>query len=156
MPSITPSYLYTFVALIAVSTLLVFSFIAYVDVLRFSSEIGQLTNLMDRVASKGTELLMLTMTTNATSEASIQMPTAIGSKHYWLKICSDSSRTWLEGGFGNKPVEGTELRVYLPNEASATGSYIGGYGAAYLKCYVSAGVPHIQLTSLNGSGWIEV
>jgi len=148
MPSITPSYLYTFIALIAVSSLLVFSFMAYADTLRVFSETKQLKNLIDYVAAKSTELLTLTLASNATAETFFQMPAAIGNKQYWLLLRNDSAKTWLEGGLGNIIIEGTELRVYLPREASATGYYIGGYGVAYLKCYVSAEVPQIQLASL--------
>lgn len=147
MPSITPSYLYTFVALIAVSSLLIFSFVAYTQALRVSSEIRRLKNLMHYVAAESTELLTLTLATNATSEIFLPMPTSIGNKHYWLQFRNDSSRALLEGGFGNTFVEGTDLRVCLPKEASATGHYIAGYGAARLKCYLDAGVPEIQLTS---------
>jgi len=151
LPSITSSYLYTFVALIAVSSLLVFSFMAYADALRVSSEVKQLKNLMNYVATKGTELLTLTLATNATAEAFLQMPASVGNKQYWLQLRNDSSRAWLEGGFGNLPMEETELRVYLPKEASAMGCYIGGYGAACLKCFLDADVPQIQLAS-SGEG----
>jgi hypothetical protein len=147
LPSITPSYLYTFVALIAVSSLLIFSFMAYAEALRASSETRQLKNLMDYVAAESTELLTLALATNATSEAFLQMPASIGNKQYWLQFRNDSSKTLLEGGLGNVPMEGTELRIYLPKEASATGYYVGGYGAAHLKCYLDAEVPQIQLTS---------
>jgi len=147
LPSITPSYLYTFVALIAVSSLLIFSFMAYAEALRASSETRQLKNLMDYVAAESTELLTLALATNATSEAFLQMPTSIGNKQYWLQFRNDSSKTLLEGGLGNVPMEGTEPRIYLPKEASATGYYIGGYGAAHLKCYLDTEVPQIQLTS---------
>jgi hypothetical protein len=151
LPSIAPSYLYTFVALLAVSSLLVFSFMAYADAFRVSSEVSRLKNLMDQVAAKGTELLTLTSTTNATAEAYLQMPTAIGNKQYWLQLRNDTTKAWLEAGFGNTPVEGTELRVYLPKEASATGYYVGGYGAARLRCYLNAGVPQVRLESSSES-----
>jgi len=147
LPSVTLTYLYTFIALAAVSSLLVFSFMAYADTLRVFSETRQLKNLMDRLAAKSTELLTLTLATNATAEAFIQMPVAIGNKHYWIQFRNNSAEAWLEGGLGNMLVEGTEMRVYLPREASAAGYYIGGYGAACLKCYVSVGVPQIYLTS---------
>lgn len=151
MPSITPSYLYTFAALIAVSSLLVFSFMAYADALRVSSEVKQLKNLMNYVATKNTELLTLALTTNATTETHLQMPAAIGNKQYWLQLHNDSKKAWLEGGLGNMPIQETELRIYLPKEASATGYYIGSYGAACLKCYVNAGVLQLQLTSSSES-----
>jgi hypothetical protein len=147
LPSITPSYLYTFVALIAVSSLLVLSFMAYADAFRVSSETRRLKDLMDQVAAKGTELLTLTLSTNATTEAYLQMPTVIGNKEYWLQLRNDTAKAWLEAGFGDTPVEGTELRVYLPKEVLATGYYIGGYGAARLKCYFDAGAPRIRLES---------
>ena len=151
MPSITLGYLYTFVALMAVSSLLIFSFMAYAEALRVSSETRQLKNLMDHVAAKSTELLTLTLATNATSEAFLPMPVSIGNKQYWLRLCNNSEKTWLEGGLGNVPMEGTELRVYLPKEASATGYYIGGYGAVHLRCYSNASVPQILFIN-SGDG----
>jgi hypothetical protein len=147
LPSITASYLYTFVALVVVSSLLVFSFMAYADTLRVFSETKKLENLMNYVAAKSTELLTLTLTTNATTETFLQMPATIGNKQYWLRLSNDSEKAWLEGGLGNTPVEETELHVYLPKEAAATGHYIGGYGVACLRCYLSSGSPQIQLMS---------
>jgi hypothetical protein len=134
----------------AVSSLLLFSFMAYTDALRLQPEVMQLKNLMDHVAAKGTELLTLTLTTNATVEAFLQMPASIGNKQYWLRLRNDSAKAWLEGGLGDTPTDETELRVYLPKEASATGYYVGGYGAAYLRCRLNAGVPQLQLTSFSG------
>jgi hypothetical protein len=151
LPTITPSYLYTFVALMAVISLLIFSFMAYAEALRVSSETRQLKNLMDHVSAKSTELLTLTLATNATSEAFLPMPVSIGNKQYWLRLCNDSEKTWLEAGLGNMPIEGIELRVYLPKEASATGHYIGGYGAVHLKCYSNASVPQILFIN-SGDG----
>jgi len=106
---------------------------------------------MNQVAAKGTELLTLTLATNATTETFLQMPTTIGNKQYWLQLRNDSTQSWLEGGFGNTPTQGTEIRVYLPKGNSATGSYKGGYGAAFLRCYVSGGIPQIFLSSSSES-----
>lgn len=147
MPSITVSYLYTFTALIAVSSLLIFSFMAYTNTLQAFSETKQLRNLINYVATKTTELLTLVLTTNASADAFLQMPQAVGNKQYWIKLSNDSAKTWVEGGLGNLPAEQTELWVFIPKEALATGHYIGGYGAAHLKCNANAGVPQIQLAS---------
>ena len=147
MPTITPAYLYTFVALIAVSSMLIFSFMAYADTLRVPLEIKQLKNLVDYVVAKGTELLTLARTTNATTETFLQMPTTIGNKQYWIRFRNDSAEAWLEGGFGNTFTQGTELRTYFPKEVWATGYYRGGYGAAHLKCQVNGAIPQIRLTS---------
>lgn len=149
MPSITPSYLYTFIALIVVSSLLLFSFMAYANTLRFSSEVRQLKNLMDYVAAETTELVTLTLTTNVTAQIYLQMPTAIGDKQYWLQLRNNSEKAWVEGGFGNSPFEGMELQVYLPNGVWAMGYYVAGYGLAQLKCDLDAGVLRIQLKSVS-------
>jgi hypothetical protein len=104
---------------------------------------------MDYVAAETTELITLSLTANATAQTYLQMPTTIGDKQYWLQLRNDSVKAWLEGGFGNLPMEGTELQVYLPKEVWATGYYVGGYGAIQLGCYFEAGVLRIQLTSVS-------
>lgn len=150
MPTLTPSFLYTFIAMIAVSTLLVASFMVYTNTLRTSSEAKKLQNLIDIVAAKGTELLTLTLATNASAESFIDMPAAIGEKQYWMQLRNDFANVWLEGGLGNMPGEGAEMRVYLPTQASANGSYVAGFGVAHLKCEVSEGFPHMMLSLNSG------
>jgi hypothetical protein len=118
----------------------------YAEALRASSETTQLKNLMNSVAAKSTELLTLTLATNATSEAFLPMPTSIGNKQYWLRLRNDSAKAWLEGGVGYVPTEETRLHIYLQKEASAEGCYVGGYGAAHLKCCFNITVPQILLT----------
>lgn len=147
MPTITPSYLYTIVAILAVTTLLTVSFTTYTEAFRSTSEIGQLKNLMNYVAAKTTELSTLSINTNATAETFLQMPTTIGNKAYWLQLRNDTTKTWIEGGFGNTPTNTSEIRVYLPSEAKATGHYKSGYGAAHIKCYVDSQTLQILLES---------
>lgn len=149
MPSITPGYLYTFIALLAVSSLLVFSFMAYTGVLRFSSEVKLLKNLMDNIAARSTQLLTLALATNSSSETYIQMPVAIGNMQYWIQIRNSSAKSWLEGGFGDTLIEQTDMRVYLPSEVSASGHYVGGYGAAHLECSFEDDVVRIFLESTS-------
>jgi len=55
MPAITPGHLYTFFAIIAVSSILLVSFMDYAGVIRLSAETQRLKNLMDYVAAKATE-----------------------------------------------------------------------------------------------------
>lgn len=152
MPSITPGYLYTFFALIAVSSILIASFVDYANAIRFSSEIKTLKNLMDLVAAKTTELLAMALMTNTSAETIIQAPTSIGSKQYWLAFRNDSNRAWLEGGFGNTPTENMELRVHLPCKAEASGFYVSGYGAIHLTCSTRADAPMISISSLSQKG----
>ncbi|MGB9960218.1 MAG: hypothetical protein ACPLKQ_06840 [Candidatus Bathyarchaeales archaeon] len=151
MPTITPSYLYTFFAVMVVSSILVASFMDYSGVIRFSAETRKLKNLMDHVAAETTELLNLAAA-NATAETFIQAPSAIGNTQYWLRLRNDSLKAWLEGGFGNLPTKDAELRVYLPSRVSASGFYISGYGAIHITCFVNSSLPNLQLSSssLNG------
>ncbi|MEM3873955.1 MAG: hypothetical protein QXU45_02350 [Candidatus Bathyarchaeia archaeon] len=154
MPAITPSYLYTFFAIIAVSGILLVSFMDYVNAIRLSSEMGKLRDLMDSVAAKATELIGLAKVTNATAEAFIQAPAAIGDRQYWLMLRNDTLRVWLKGGLGNTPKEEAGVCVYLPSMALASGYYVSGYGAIHLRCSISheMGIPEVQLSSssLNG------
>ncbi|MGQ9538418.1 MAG: hypothetical protein ACUVTE_02375 [Candidatus Bathycorpusculaceae bacterium] len=152
MPALTPSYLYTFFATIAVTSILLVSFMGYANAIRFSSETRKLKNLIEHVAAKATELLTLAAATNASAEAFLQAPAAIGEIQYWLRLNNDSARAWLEGGFGNAPTEATELRVYLPNKVLASGYYVSGYGAVRITCSVNADVVQIQLSSSSQNG----
>ena len=147
MPSITPGYLYTIVALIAVSTLLSVAFLAYTNAFRVSSATSKLKNLMDYVAAKGTELLTLALTTNTTAGTFVQMPTTIGDKQYWLQLRNNSAKAWLEGGFGNTPTQAADFKVYLPQRTSAGGYYLAGYGAAYLECQARNSILQLNLMS---------
>jgi hypothetical protein len=114
MPAIASSYIYAFFALISVSSILISSFAAYAATLRTIPEIEQLRNLLEFVAAKGCELVALTSTTNATSKATIQLPSSIGSKQYWVRLGSESTKAWVEGALG-KIHEGRVVdRVYLP------------------------------------------
>jgi hypothetical protein len=115
--------------------------------MRETSEANRLENLMNLVALESIRLLTLTLSTNASTEAFLQLPPRIGDKQYWLKLENDSSRAWIEGGFGNSPSESGKLRVSIIKAVLATGSYVSGYGAARLSCFFDVGVVQIQLSS---------
>jgi hypothetical protein len=149
LPAISPSYLYTFIALLAVSSLLVFSFTAYANTMRSSSELGQLKNLVGYIAARGTELLTLAMAANATTESFVQMPSSVGDELYWLQLHNDSENAWVEGGFGSVPLGGSILRVYLPGEVAAIGYFIGGRGAARLNCESGVGIMQLRLANVD-------
>jgi hypothetical protein len=150
MPTIAASHLYTFAALIAVSSLLTTSFMVYANTIREASEATRLEDLMNLVASESLRLLTLTLSTNASTETFMQLPPRIGDKYYWLKLENDSSKAWLEGGFGNNPNTMGKLRISLPKNVLANGSYISGYGAARLRCFLDFGFVQIQLSSEGG------
>ncbi|MEM3580325.1 MAG: hypothetical protein QXH40_00430 [Candidatus Bathyarchaeia archaeon] len=154
MPAITPSYLYTFFAIIAVGSILLVSFMGYANAIRLSSEMGKLKDLVDLVAAKATELISLAKAANTTAEVFIQAPAAIGDRLYWLMLGNDSSMVWVEGGLGNTPIAEAGVRVYLPSTALAYGYYVSGYGAILLKCSMNqeAGIIEVQLSSSSQNG----
>ncbi|MEM3577515.1 MAG: hypothetical protein QXX51_03555 [Candidatus Bathyarchaeia archaeon] len=146
MPTIAASHLYTFVALIAVGSLLTTSFMVYANTIRETSEAKKLEAIMNLVAAKSLKLIALALSTNASTETFLQLPTKIGDKDYWLKLENNTSKAWLEGGFGSVPIEGT-LRINLAKNVLATGVYISGYGAARLRCLFASGVVQIQISN---------
>lgn len=150
LPSIAINHLYTFIALTIVGTLLVFSFSSYASIVRTIPEIEQLKNILDHVAAKGNELLTLVTTTNATAQTSIQLPSTIGQREYWIQVRNDTSNAWVEGALGKIGDEGTEYRVFFPGKVSTSGYYIGGYGPAVLECYVNGSIPQLNLSSVGG------
>jgi hypothetical protein len=150
LPAIAPSYIYAFFALIAVSTILISSFSAYAATLRTIPEMEQLENMVNHVASKGYELITLTTTTNASSEAVLQLPAAVGNKQYWIRLRSESSNAWVEGDLGSISERTVTNRVYLPKTVSASGNYLSGYGAVVLECSVNG-----PIISLHLSPWRE-
>ncbi|MBC7129683.1 hypothetical protein H5T51_00495 [Candidatus Bathyarchaeota archaeon] len=151
MPAMTPSYMYTFFALLVISSILTVTFMDYAGVIRFSSEMRGLKNLTYRVAAKATELIALTEAENSTAETIIQTPASIGGKQYWLRFRNDSSRAWVEGGLGNVPVENSQIKIYLPAGIKASGFHVSGYGVIRLECRVNCGNTEITLSSLGGT-----
>lgn len=150
MPSIVSGHIYTFVALAAVSTILIATLNAYTTSLRAIPEAEQLRNLLNHLASKGNELLTIATTTKSSTKVFLQLPTTIGSHQYWLRACSDSSAAWLEGSLGQKSEEAASYRVFLPQGTSASGHFVGGYGPAILESYMNGSAPQLNLSSIGG------
>ena len=150
MPSIASSQLYTFLALTTVSILLVCAFTIYTSTVRAIPEIGQLKNILDRVAAKGNELLTLMAATNSTVQTLIQLPPTIGYREYWIRVQNDTSNVWVEGALGRLGEDGTKYQVFLPGKASTSGYYIGGYGPARLECYMNGSIPQLNLSPAGG------
>ncbi len=146
MPAIAPSYIYAFFALVAVSSILIFSFSAYASTLRTIPEREQLENLLNHVASKGYELITLVTTTNSTSEVVLQLPSAIGNKQYWIRLRNEPSKAWVEGALGSIHGGNVTNRVYLPKTVSVFGDYSSGFGPAVLECYINGSTVNLRLT----------
>lgn len=151
MVSAAAGYVYTFAAITAVSTLLLFSFYAYADTLQVIPEMYKLKAVLNRLAAKVTEVSTFTAFTNSTVRSIFEMPSAIGDRAYWVRLRNDSARAWVEGGFGRTPTTDTwDLRVYLPRLLKVSGYYFSGYGFAVLECQMVNGTPTLVLGYSGG------
>ncbi|MCW4055459.1 MAG: hypothetical protein NWE82_01600 [Candidatus Bathyarchaeota archaeon] len=151
MPAIASSYIYAFFALISVSSILISAFAAYAATLRTIPETEQLQNLLEFVAAEGCELVALTSTTNSTSRATIQLPSSIGSKQYWVRLGSESTKAWVEGALGEIHEGSVVDRVYLPRAISVSGNYSSSYGPGVLECYMDAATVNLRLSTWRDS-----
>lgn len=145
MPSTSTSYYYTLLSLAAVGTLLLCSFQVYNNQVREASETMALKRALEAIAAEGCELLSLTTSTNSSAQTILHLPDRIGERRYWVRLRSDSSRVWVEGGFGEEWEGEAECRVYLPPGISASGSYAGEEGALKLRCYVSGASLYLEM-----------
>jgi len=138
VPSIIPAYMQMFVAMIAVGTLLIFSFNSYAATLRFIPETEQLNNLLNYVAAKATELTTSTQTGTVT-QFYLSLPIEIGNQQYWIRLQNDTIQSWIMGGFGTDSNMTSSYVVFLPGNPTASGYLLSVYGPAVLK------------SSMNGS-----
>ncbi len=135
MPAIAPSYIYAFLALTIVASILISSFSAYMTTLRTIPEIQQLEHIIEHVASQAYKLITLTNTANSTSRTILQLPSTIGNRLYWFRLGSNSSDVWIEGALGTPHKSRAMYQVPLPKVIRASGNYSSGYGPAFLESY---------------------
>ena len=135
MPTIIPSYLYTFFALILVGTILIGTFGSFAVSLKQIPEEKMLKNIVDYVAAESMELIncVTTMSEEATARAVLNIPSTINHKQYWLRLNTNSKYASIEAGFGAIPTQ-ARFKIYLPADVSASGEIIGGFGKALLTC----------------------
>jgi len=150
LPSIVSNYIYTLVALTAVSALLLYSLNSYTLTLRNTSETDQLRNILNGVAAKANEILTLVTATNSSVTVYLNLPTTIGNQQYWMRIRNDSSCAWAEGSLGQMSEGNAELRVFLSSKTSTSGYFISAHGQALLQGYLNGSTPQLNLASVGG------
>ncbi len=151
MPVIAPSYIYSFFALVAISSILIAAFSSYTSTLRRIPEVEQLHTLIDCVASKGYELIALAAATNSTSTAVLQLPSAIGNRGYWIRFRTEAARAWVEGFVGPTHRSTTTDQVFFPRQVYAQGNYSCGYGPAILECFMNGSRINLLLRTWSES-----
>jgi hypothetical protein len=145
------SYIYTLVALAAVSALLLYSLNSYTFTLRNSSENSQLRSILKGVAAKADEVITLVTATNSSLTIYLNLPTTIGDQSYWMKVRNDSSSAWLEGSLGQMfESNDSQLRVFISSKTSTSGYFISTAGQAFLQGYMNGSTPQLNLTSWGG------
>jgi hypothetical protein len=137
-----------FVAMLAVGTLLIFSFNSYAATLRFIPETEQLDNLLNYVAAKATEL-MTSIQTDGNAQFYLNLPTRIGDQQYWIRLENDTLQSWVMGGFDTYWNITSSHKVFLPGNPIATGHHVSVYGPAVLKSWVNGSVRQLFLTSVR-------
>jgi hypothetical protein len=148
VPSIIPSYVYSFFALTIVGTLLICTFSAFAVSVKQDVEVEQLKNLLEYVAAESCELISTATTNNSTATVRLVLPLRVGEKGYWIQLRNDSSSTWIEGGLGATPVQ-TSLTVFVPGVVTASGLYTSAYSSAELECQVQGTVTFLNLSEVH-------
>jgi len=145
MPSQATSYFYTIVAMGVVALMITNAFKVQVAGLEAVSDRQALRELLEAVATEATELIAFTEATNATAKVSLQTPTLIGDKEYWIRLHSDSTEAWVEGAFGEPWMGSPDFRVELPWGVDASGTYRGGFGVLMMNSTIQGGDPAVTL-----------
>lgn len=150
MPAIAPSHIYAFFALTIVASILISSFSAYMTTLKTIPEIQQLENIIKHVASQAYELITLANAANSTSKTILELPSTIGNRQYWFRLCNNSSKAWVEGALGTPHKSKVAHQISLPKMVMASGNYSSGYGPALLESYFD-GTHVLHLSAWRGN-----
>lgn len=150
MPSQATSYLYTIVAMGVIALMITNAFKIQVAGLKAVSDRHELREILEAVATEATELIAFTEATNATAKVSLQTPTLIGDKEYWIRLYSDTSEAWVEGAFGEPWVGNPDFRVELPRGVVASGTFRGGFGTLMMNGSIQGGDPAVTLGRWEG------
>jgi hypothetical protein len=146
LPSIIPSYVYSLFAALVVGTIIIAA--CSVQTLGIKNEAlnQQLTNISDYVATQSLTLLSQSNENTYTTTQYIEIPSQIGNQIFWIKIANDSSRAWVESGFGTNATT-SQLRVYIPANVVASGTFISGSGRALLGYHFENQIATLTLNS---------
>ncbi len=148
MPSIVPSYIYTLFASILVGSLVICTCGVATANLRANTERQQLVNVAEYVASQSNELILHAIRDSANSSVYLNVPSTIGNQKYWIQIANDSSKVWVEAGFGAAQ-NYSEQRAYIPSKVIASGIYTSFSGTAILECRTDSSGVHLTINGVN-------
>jgi hypothetical protein len=133
MVTIIPSYMYSIFAALIVGTIIVSSCSLSMVNLKNEAENQQLTNIDEYVAAQSLTLITHVTQDGQNTTQFLDLPSQIGNKEYSISIANDSSSAWVESGFGTAVQ--SQPQIYIPAEISASGTFVSGWGRAFLQCY---------------------
>ncbi|MCW4001033.1 MAG: hypothetical protein NWE93_12420 [Candidatus Bathyarchaeota archaeon] len=145
MPTIVPNYVYSLFAALVVGAIVVYACATAVGAMQSRAQTQQLTNIEQYVAAEALTLLSHTNQNNQTSSCYLDLPCSVGNKPYWISLETDASGAWVHSGFGSY-VQSVSYGVYVPAEAEASGSFVGGSGRPMLQCRFENQVATLTLT----------
>jgi hypothetical protein len=148
MPSIVPSYIYTLFASILIGALVICMCGVSAVNMRVKAEKQQLVNVAEYIAAQSNELILHATRDNANSSVYLNVPSNIGNQKYWVQIANDSSRVWVEAGFG-AALNYSEQRAYIPCQVSASGVYTSFSGSAILECQTDSSGVNLTIRGVN-------
>ena len=145
MVTIIPSYIYSIFAALIVGTIIVSSCSLSMVNIKNEAESQQLANIDEYVAAQSLTLITHVTEDGQNTTQFLDLPSQIGNQEYSICIANDSSSAWVESGFG--AAVQSQPQIYIPAEISASGTFISGWGRAFLQCYYQNQTVILTLTS---------
>jgi len=145
MVTIIPSYMYSIFAALIVGTIIISSCSLSMVNLKNEAENQQLANIDEYVAAQSLTLITHVTQDGQNTTQFLDLPSQIGNKEYSISLANDSSSAWVESGFGTAVQ--SQPQIYIPAEIFASGTFVSGWGRAFLQCYYENQTVFLKLTS---------
>jgi len=145
MPTIIPDYVYSLFAALIVGVIVVSCCSVATNAIRVDADKQQLRNVAEYVATQS--LMLLSHGDAGTQNVTqyLDVPSQVGHQRFWIRITNDTSTAWVESGFGAE-VLSSQIKVEVPANVAASGSFVSGSGRALLQCSFESGVASLTLT----------
>ena len=137
--------MYSIFAALIVGTIIISSCSVSMLNIRNEAKNQQLANIDEYVATQSLALITQVTADGQNATIFLDVPSQIGNQEYALSLANDSSTAWVESGFGSTVQKQPE--IYISAEISASGTFISGWGRAFLQCYIENQTIVLTLTS---------
>ena len=145
MVTIIPGYVYSIFAALIVGAIIVASCSLSMMNIKNEAENQQLANVDEYVAAQSLTLVTHVAEDGQNATQFLDLPSQIGNQEYSISITNDSSTAWVESGFGSAVQN--QPQIYIPAEVNASGTFVSGWGRAFLQCYSENHTVILTLTS---------